>query len=62
MDTRKLAEDARAMLAAGKAVHLTEAIQLVVVRALRTIAGTYTVQAERQWIGEVTRVERATRT
>jgi hypothetical protein len=61
MDTRKLAQDARAMVAAGTAKTLAEAIASVTRAHLDQVAGTYTIQAENAWIRDVTRVEHATR-
>jgi len=61
MNTRELAQQARAMVADGTAKSLAEAIGIVTRAALDEIAGTYTARAERDWIEDVTRVEQATR-
>jgi hypothetical protein len=62
VDTKKLAQEARTMVASGEAENITEAIATVVGRALTQIAGTFTDQALHNWITDVTRVERAART
>ena len=61
METTKLAQEARQMAARGAAKSLDEAIAVVVRQALNRLAGDYTARAERDWIMEVARVERATR-
>lgn len=61
MNVRELAQEARAMVAAGTAKNIADAVQTVTRRALDRIAGTYTARAERDWINDVARVEKATR-
>lgn len=61
MDTAKLAQEAREMVTSGNAKDITQAIGIVTRRALDQIAGTYAPRAERDWINDVARVERATR-
>lgn len=61
MDTAKLAQEARAMVASGESKDIDQAITTVTRRALDQIAGSYTSRAERDWIADITRVERATR-
>lgn len=61
MDTKKLAQEARALVTRGEASNITEAIAAVVTKALTEIAGTFTNQALNNWIADVARVEQATR-
>ncbi len=62
MDTKKLAQEARDLVASGEAPTIEIAITMVVRNALTRIAGAYTAQAETAWINDVARVERAIRT
>ena len=61
MDTQKLAQQARDLVANGSAGNIEQAIVIVVRAALDSIAGTYTTRAERYWQQDVQRIERATR-
>jgi len=47
MDIRKLAQEALDRLAAGEFLNLAQATEVIAQQTLRTIAGTYTLEAER---------------